>query len=197
MNDREGRAVSASHGVEAFTTARLAAERLAPGHFDEVRLLHRDPVVMRTLSADGLPLPDELTRAGLADADAHWDRYGFGLWAFRDRDDGRFVGRGGLKVYRVEGVEVVGLAYAVVSARFGRGFATEMAAASLGVGFDRLGMAVVDSWTLPVNRASQRVMEKLGYRYVRDVTFAGLPHRYYTLSSTAWAARRGEVGCPG
>ncbi len=39
----------------------------------------------------------------------------------------------------------------------------------------------IGSWTLPVNLASQRVMEKLGFRYERDCEFAGLLHRFYRL----------------
>ena len=35
--------------------------------------------------------------------------------------------------------------------------------------------------TLPVNLASQRVMEKLRFRYGRDFEFAGLVHRFYRL----------------
>jgi ribosomal-protein-alanine N-acetyltransferase len=95
-----------------------------------------------------------------------------------------------LKIYTVGGLDVVGLAYAVVSSRFGQGYATEMAAASLDVGFNSLGFSEIDSWTLPVNRASQRVMEKLGFRYSHDFEFAGLPHRYYRLTADDWNDRR-------
>ena len=172
--------------VDSFSTVRLEAERLTTGHLDEVLVLHRDPVVMKTLSPDGLPLPDDVTRRGLAGAAEHWERHGFGLWVFHEKGNGAFVGRGGLKFYPIEGRAVVGLAYAVASSRFGRGYATEMARASLGVGFDRLGFTEIDSWTLPVNLASQRVMEKLGYRYSHDFEFAGLPHRYYRLNASEW-----------
>src|SRR5262245_28984587 len=138
---------------------------------------------MKTLAADGLPFPDDQTRQSLADAAEHWERHGFGFWAFHDRRDGRFVGRGGLKVYPIDRGDVIGLAYAVVSERFRQGFATEMAAASLEVGFDRLGFAAVDSWTLPINLASRRVMEKLGFVYERDFLVVGLPHRHYRLTA--------------
>jgi ribosomal-protein-alanine N-acetyltransferase len=180
-----------SDEIAHFVTPRLLATRLTPAHFDEISRLHRDPAVMQTLSADGRPLPDEATRAGLDQAREHWETRKFGLWAFHDRHDDRFVGRGGLKVYAIDGLETVGLAYAVVSERFGHGFATEMAAASLEVAFDRLGLLHVDSWTLPINRASQRVMEKLGFRFVRDFEFATLPHRYYRLAAPVWYSGAG------
>jgi ribosomal-protein-alanine N-acetyltransferase len=67
-----------------------------------------------------------------------------------------------------------------------RGFATEIAQVSLDVGFERLGLAEIGSWTLPINLVSQRVMEKLGFRYERDFEFAGLPHRFYRLVAAEW-----------
>jgi RimJ/RimL family protein N-acetyltransferase len=57
-----------------------------------------------------------------------------------------------------------------------------MAQASLQVGFRRFGFAEISSRTLPINLASQRVMEKLGFQYERDFKFAGLRHRLYRLS---------------
>ena len=96
------------------------------------------------------------------------------------------IGRAGRKTYQIDGKEVVGLAYAVMSEYWNQGFAAEMAQASLDVGFGHLGFAEIGSWTLPVNRASQRVMEKLGFRYERDFGFAGLVHRFYRLAAGEW-----------
>ena len=50
-----------------------------------------------------------------------------------------------------------------------RGLATEMAGASLRIGFEQLALPEIASWTLPFNIASQRVMEEnrlsLRHRY--------------------------------
>jgi ribosomal-protein-alanine N-acetyltransferase len=170
----------------------MMAERLRPSHYPEIRRLHLHPEVMKTLSADGQILPDKVTKDGLEQNEAHWERHGFGFWIFRDRKDGQFLGRGGLKWYRIEDKDVVGLAYAVTFEHWNRGLATEMAGASLTIGFDRLGLPEVDSWTLPTNYASQRVMEKLGFRYLDDQVFAGLRHRFYRLTAAEWTWRRGR-----
>ncbi|HWE40529.1 MAG TPA: GNAT family protein [Isosphaeraceae bacterium] len=172
--------------IETIETPRLVGRRLGPGHIEEVRVLLRDPLVMRTLSADGAPMPEPDIRASLDQADDHWHRHGFGLWAFRARDDGRFVGRGGLKWYEVEGEDVVGVGYAIISPEWGRGHATEIARACLRVGFGRLGLEHIGCWTLPFNHASRRVMEKVGFRYLRDADFAGLPHRIYRITRDDW-----------
>jgi ribosomal-protein-alanine N-acetyltransferase len=106
--------------------------------------------------------------------------------------DGRFIGRGGLTRYTIDGDSEVGLASAVLSREWGRGDATEMVEASLGVGCARLRLPEVATWTLPTNRSSQRVMEKLGFRYERDIVFAGLPHRYYRIIAAEWGGHRGR-----
>ncbi len=92
--------------------------------------------------------------------------------------------------YQIDGKDVAGLAYAVMSDHWSQGFATEMAEASLRFGFERLGLSEIDSWTLPTNVASQRVMARLGFQYEKEIEFAGLPHRFYRLVKDEWALRR-------
>ena len=80
----------------------------------------------------------------------------------------------------------MGLAYAVVSDPWGRGLATELAVSRFEVGFAHLGVPEIASWTMPINHASRRVREKLGFRYERDFLFAGLKHRYDRLPASEW-----------
>jgi RimJ/RimL family protein N-acetyltransferase len=172
--------------IERFATSRLVAEPISLEHFPEIHCLHTDPQVMATLSTDGKPLSEEATREHLRQAVEHWQQHGVGFWVFRAKSDGQFIGRGGLKKYQIDEGEVIGLAYAVLSAFWNKGFATEMAEASLHVGFEQLGLGEIASWTLPNNLASQRVMEKVGFRYERDFEFAGLGHQFYRLVTTDW-----------
>jgi len=115
----------------------------------------------------------------------HW-RHGFGLWVFHHKSDDQFIGRGGLKTCQIDGKNIVGFTYAVMPDYCNQDFATEMAQASLEVGLGHLGFPKIGSWTLPGNLASQRVMEKLGFRYERDFEFAGLLHRFYRLVKGEW-----------
>jgi ribosomal-protein-alanine N-acetyltransferase len=174
--------------IESIVTPRLIGQPLSEAHFPEINGLYSDSQVMKTLSADGKPLSAEKTKEGIRQAVDHWRQHGFGFWAFRRKSDGELIGRGGLKIYEIDGENVVGLGYAVMPPFWNQGFATEMAQASLDVGFGRLDFNEIDSWTLPNNLPSQRVMEKLGFRYERDFDFAGLPHRFYRLTREEWEA---------
>jgi ribosomal-protein-alanine N-acetyltransferase len=183
--------------IETFRTDRLIAERLRVEHFDELRRMHRDPRVMATLAPAGAPsggvLSDEETRRFLRKHLDHWDRYGYGLWAFRDRADGRFVGRAGLYNTHVGGNDEVELAYALMAEYWNRGLATEMAEAILRVAFEQLQMTDLVCFTLTTNRASQRVMEKAGFEYERDVVHAGLPHVLYRITASEWKECDGRL----
>lgn len=106
----------------------------------------------------------------------------------------QFVGRAALWLREVSGEPVISLGYAVVSSRWGEGFASEMAEAVLEVGFGPLQLPEISCFTLPSNQASLRVMEKLGFRPDQDVTFAGLPHRLGTLRASEWAERKAQRG---
>ena len=165
-------------GIEAVRTERLIGERLRLSDFGEVYRMDQDPLIMATLG--GLR-SEERTRQWLQENMDQWERHGFGLWMFRLAADGSFVGRGGLRKATVEGREEVEVAYALRPEWWGRGFATEIAAAAVEVGFGPLGLAELVCFTLHTNRASQRVMEKVGFRYERDCLHAGLPHVLYRL----------------
>ena len=181
--------------MKALHTDRLITERLHADHFDELCHMHRDPRVMTTLAPAGAPnggvLSDEETRRFLRRHLDHWERHGYGLWVFRDKVDGRFVGRAGLHNTRVGGEDGVELAYALMAEFWGRGIATEMAGAILMVAFEQLGIAELVCFTLTTNRASQRVMEKVGFKYERDIVHAGLPHVLYRIAASEWKKRSG------
>ncbi len=178
--------------IEQFSTERMIARRVCWADFEEAQRLHSDPLVARTLSVEGRPLSEETTRRMLRRSILHWRTNGFGLWMFRSRTTGAFVGRGGLILHSaldMGGAQQVGLAYAVISPLWGQDYATEMGDASLCIGFHHLGFEDIAAWTLPTNLASQRVLAKLGYRYECDITFAGLPHRFFNLDRRDYEPR--------
>ena len=180
--------------LDTFRTRRLTAERLRPDDLENLRVLHGDPKVMATLSADGAVAPEGHTRQVLRRGLEHWNHHGYSTWIFHKQAAGPFVGYCGLWNSNVGGNDEVELAYAVASEHWGRGYATEMAEAVLEVGFGTLGLDGVVSFTLPTNTASRRVMEKAGFAYEIDVVHAGLPHVLYRLSASGW--RKGRPGAP-
>ncbi len=158
-------------------------------HFAEIRTLHADPRVMATLSADGDIFSEDQTRAFLQRSAEHWTLHNFGLWIFHLSNPSDFVGYCGIKHAVVEGKDQIELAYAVSSAHWNKGFATEMSDAALRVGFEELRLERIVAFTLPHNKGSRTVMEHCGFTYQRDIVHVGLPHVLYHLDSAHYAAR--------
>jgi len=164
--------------IESFETRRLSAERLRMSHFDDVQRMHSDPTVMATLGG----LRDETQTRGLLSAnEEHWERHGYGLWAFRESGARVFAGRGGLRHLEIGGGSEIEVAYALLADFWNRGLATEMAVAIVRLAFEELQIDELVCFTLPSNHASRRVMQKAGFRYERDVVHAGLPHVLHRL----------------
>jgi RimJ/RimL family protein N-acetyltransferase len=161
-------------------TPRLRGERVGPEHEEALCALLGDDRVGATLGGTQTP---EGVRVAIAHHAEHWDAHGFGYWMFLDRETGVPVARGGLSRAHVGGRDEVEVGWAVMPERWGRGYATEVGAASVKVAFDVLGLPDVVAYTLPDNRASVRVMEKLGFGYEREVVHANLPHVLYRLQS--------------
>ncbi|MCG6134632.1 MAG: GNAT family N-acetyltransferase [Nostoc sp. LLA-1] len=166
--------------VENFSTPRLLAERLRFQHLHELCEMHQNTQVMATL---GGVRSDENTRLFIFNNLHHWQRYGFGLWVFRDKTSHKFVGRAGLRNSDVEGINKVELAYAIMSDFWGQGLATEMGEAILKIGFELLNLQEIVCFALTTNQASQRVMEKLRFKYEHEIIHANLPHLLYRLTA--------------
>ncbi|MGH2870761.1 MAG: GNAT family N-acetyltransferase [Solirubrobacteraceae bacterium] len=165
-----------------FERGPLGYERIRPQHAAELEPLALDPLVWRTLQypSEPPPTPADVRRTA-ARKHAHWESHGFGQWLLRDRSDGLAVGRGGLQYTEATGTWEVEIGWAVLPARWGQGFATELAQTSIQAAFESLGLEDVIAYTQPENLASRRVMDKAGLRYEGDFTHEDMPHVLYRL----------------
>ena len=160
----------------------MRGEPVGPQHREGLIALLGDPRVGATLG--GVATPDDVD-AQIARMTRHWDDRGFGWYAVLDRGSGALVARGGPQATHVAGRDEVEIGWTVDPDRWGQGLATELGAASVAHAFGPLGLAEVVSFTLIENRASRRVMEKLGFAYEGETEYAGLPHVLYRLSAAS------------
>ena len=89
------------------------------------------------------------------------DGPGYGPWAMIDRQSGALIGHVGLRLLDEMNGETE-ILYMLDSAYWGRGLATEGALAARDYGFDRLRLNRLIALALPENKASQKVMQKIG-----------------------------------
>ena len=65
--------------------------------------------------------------------------------------------------------------------------ATELAAESVATAFTDLQLPELVCFTLTTNRASQRVMRKVGFRFEREFIWKSQPHLLHRLISADWS----------
>ncbi|HEY2750434.1 GNAT family N-acetyltransferase [Phenylobacterium sp.] len=96
---------------------------------------------------------------------------GFGLWGADVKATGERAGICGF--VKREGLEHPDVGYAFLERFWGRGYATEAAAAALAYGRQTLGLQTIVAITAPHNKGSAAVLEKIGMRFTGMVTMPG------------------------
>jgi RimJ/RimL family protein N-acetyltransferase len=100
----------------------------------------------------------------IARIEQHFAQHGFGPYAAEVIDSGALIGYIGLYTPSFEApfMPALEIAWRLAFDHWGRGLATEGAHSVLHHAFETLGLASVVSFTVPQNRRSRRVMQKLG-----------------------------------
>jgi RimJ/RimL family protein N-acetyltransferase len=106
------------------------------------------------------------------------------MWMLHDAASSAVIGRAILRHLDVEGVDEIEIGYGFMPEYWGRGLATEIADACLRIGFERLGLRSMVAITKPANLASQRVMQKAGLVYERNIVHAAVPHLLFRIRTT-------------
>lgn len=112
---------------------------------------------------------------------SHYQDYGYGRWTVVLKETGKAIGWCGLK-YHDEGYIDIG--YRFLRSEWGRGYATEAAKACLSYGKDELLLSPIWGRVAPENKASIRVLEKLGMEFFKKDACNGIEGAlYYRLPS--------------
>lgn len=143
-------------------------------------MLWTDPGVRRFLwDGEFIPLEkaEEVVRAGIDS----FDRHGFGFWGVRERERQGLIGFGGFRF--VEHGRDVEILYGIDPRFWGRGYATEAAQALIDWAFRETALTRIVAGADAPNRASFRVLEKLGMRYEGLRTTAAGETPYWVIPS--------------
>ena len=149
-------------------TERLVLRRFTEGDVDHLVELDSDPEVMRFINGGRPTSRREIESDVLPAFLDHYRRFpGYGFWAAMEKSTGRFVGWFHFRPANAAQPDEVELGYRLRRSAWGKGYATEGSRALIQKGFAELGVQRVVAFTMVVNVASRRVLEKAGLRYVR------------------------------
>lgn len=109
------------------------------------------------------------------------ERFSKSPWFVVRNAPGEAMGMCGIVVGR-EGLDSPDIGYAFLERHAGQGYATEAARVVLAHAREAMGLAKVAAITSVDNTASQRVLEKIGLRFVEVIQLPGVPEQsaYFT-----------------
>lgn len=179
-----------------FGTPRLAFRAWQDRHRAPFAAMNADPEVMRYFPA---LLSADQTNAGVDIWCRQFADQGWSNWAVELRDTGEFIGFIGLSVPRrqLPFSPCVEIGWRLKRSAWGQGYATEGATECLRVGFDRLGLDEIVSFTTLANLPSIAVMKRIGMsdanaNFEHPAVPEGSPlrvHCLYKITRAQWNRR--------
>lgn len=164
-------------------TARLSLRHCTLDDLDDIAAIRADAEVMRFIG-NGKPQSRAQVKELIDDILAHWRSHGFGRWVVTLKGEKKVIGLCGLSF--LEDTPEVELGYLLAKEYWGRGLASEIAEACLNYGFEEVRLDRIVAIAYPDNFASQKVMRKVGMRYVKRAHFFGQEVVYYEIQKTAY-----------
>lgn len=153
------------------STARLSLRQFTPDDTDDLFQILSVPGVLQYFPQPDPPERQRVERL-ISGQIKHWGDHGYGWWAVERSADGKLLGWSGLQ-YLPETDEVE-IGFLLGKPYWGNGLATECGQAGLEFGFDTLGLEEIVGIVHPDNLSSQRVLEKIGLKFVDRAEYFGM-----------------------
>ena len=150
-------------------TKRLVLRKWTAADCDALFEIMSDAEVARNIG-DGKPFTMEKTKEFLVWVENYERENGFCRWKVIEKSSGKTIGSCGFA--RLDGTGKIDLGYLFAQKHWGKGYATEIAEATLDHGFNKLGFREIIALTDLENTASQKVLEKIGFR-IRGLEIIG------------------------
>lgn len=181
--------------MTVLTTERLLLEPMNAAHYEGLRALNSDPVVMRYIT--GAAETPEETRAVIERVQERWERFGYSWWSFLERDTDELVGAGCIQHLGHDPANPHEIGWRLRRDRWNRGYGSEAARRMAAFAFDDLRAPQLVAVCDPANEASSHVMTKLGMRYRGVERWYDNDVAVYGMTAAEWrtaqAARSGPA----
>jgi [ribosomal protein S5]-alanine N-acetyltransferase len=169
-------------------TARLLFRPHEAGDETDFVNMHTDAEVRRYVGGQAWPV--EKARSRFREQYLGRPAETYGLWATEFKEEGKYIGSCGL---RAPGNGVgASLGYYLSRPYWGRGLGLEASRAFIDVAFTRLGLESVEADAEEGNTASEHILRKCGFKYVRRELVPGRGRiiNFYELTRGEWQRSR-------
>lgn len=153
---------------------RIILRQLSPSDAEEFYVLNSDPELMKYTG--DTPFNDIGEARLFLQNYTEYKRNGFGRWVAISKENNSFLGWCGLKQNEEH---LVDLGFRFHRKFWNMGYATEAASLSLKIGFDEFHLDTIIGRVAPENKASIRVLEKIGMTFWKKSDCQGIENALY------------------
>lgn len=159
--------------MKILETNRLCLRTFVESDCDTMTLINQDPNVMKYFPA----IADrQQTLELIKRIMTHQEKYGYSLYAVEIKSSAELIGFVGLlhrtkEEFDAHFMPSTEIGWRLSSLHWNQGYATEAALAVLDYAFNQLNLKEVVSFTVLQNKASRRVMEKIGLHHSAEDDF--------------------------
>lgn len=157
-------------------TNRLYLRALETKDLEVLSGMYSNPEVMRFIGT-GVTFTKSQSEKSIRMWNEYEKEHGYSNWAVIRKEDGVLLGKCGLSgLPDKSGIEV---SYILDEQYWGKGYATEISAAVLELGFSKFALKKIVALVYPQNSPSIKVLEKIGMKYEIEAEYWGIKFLVY------------------
>jgi ribosomal-protein-alanine N-acetyltransferase len=167
-------------------TERLIIRNFEDSDVNGIFKLDSDPDVHTYLGNNPIKTIDQAKEI-IDGVKKQYETNGMGRLAIIDKKTEEFIGWSGIKYEQeVREFDYYDLGYRLRKKYWGKGIATEASIESLNYGFDELKLQKIGAGADIDNIASNRVLQKVGFKLIDKFNFEKVAHNYYEITKSEW-----------
>ena len=166
--------------IPCLTTSRVILRQLQLEDAKVLFRVYQSEGVLRFFPCTDSP-PIEKVQRFIHGQGEHWQKHGYGNWGILPVGGDEIIGWAGLQ-YLPE-LDETEVGFLLDRPFWGKGYATEVALASLGFGFENINLDHIIALVHPENLASQRVIKKCGMTYLETLSLWGIELMRYRIEN--------------
>lgn len=170
-----------THSKLFIETERLLIRPFTIKDLEPAYKMNLDEEVSKYTGDGGVATKKEIERRINEDVFGDYEKHGYGRLAVELKGENKFIGFAGLKY--LEDLKEVDLGYRFMKKFWGQGIATEAGKACIHFGFSTLNLDRIIAMVLPNNAGSIRVLDKLHFKYEKDIIEDDLLAHIYSLNN--------------
>jgi RimJ/RimL family protein N-acetyltransferase len=173
-------------------TERLILRELRLTDLEGMFELDSDPEVHKYLGNKPVKTREESQKI-IEDVIKQYDERGIGRWAAIEKSSGEFIGWSGLRLnsditFNTK-TNFYDVGYRLIKRYWGKGYATESSIVATDYFFNTLQKSLLCGIAETENIASNRILEKVGLKFINDFEIDGVNAKWYELKKEDYAKR--------